>query len=420
MKLHLFAVLWLALSALTCRAERADSLLRASLQDMGIWQPYALGDDVRIYTNGTDKFEALFADIDAARRRVWVEYFIVANDSIGTLLMQHLAAAARRGCEVRLVIDSYKDRERHYGYDTPYQRIFWRAQGIDMVIFDPWRFPYVNHIARDHRKIVCIDDSIGYIGGLNVADYYIVGKPEIFGGWRDTHLRLTGDAVAGMMQLFHKQYVASGGEGSAEIATREVETGACAEALGARGDSVVYFVRSRESRAKKAETRRALVAAFDAARDTIRLVTPYMLPTRSVRRAMLRAIDRGVHVEILFSRTGDEPILTYGNYHLAHKFVKHGAQVFLYRGKFHHSKIIMVDGQFSMVGSANLNSRSLRWDYEASCFVFSADVTRRLDAVFEADKLECDTFTVPYYKERCSPAFRRKGWWTDRFLTPFF
>ena len=397
---------------------RADSMLMQYLRSQGLPAYAATGID--IFTNGTDKFEALFSDIDHAQHKVWIEYFIFANDSIGHLTLRHLQQAAQRGVDVRLVIDDYKDHERHYGLCTEASADSIRGMGIDFVTFDPFRFPYLNHVPRDHRKIVVIDDQTGYIGGLNVADYYIVGKPS-FGGWRDTHVRITGPAVEGLALLFDNQYRASGGlqpYGFAPDAAGQWSAAAHTDAASAVPPQVVYFERSRASHRKKAETRRALVAAFDAARDTIRFVTPYFLPTHSVRQAILRALDRGVHVEMFYSKVGDSPMLSYGNYHLSKRMLRHGAHIYLYRGQFHHSKIMMVDGQFSMVGSANLNSRSLRWDYEASCFIFDPLVTQRLNAIFEADKLQCDTFSLRYYHDELRFGARLKALLIDRFFTP--
>lgn len=390
--------------------ERADSTLMRYLRGEGL-QSYS-AEDIRIYTNGHDKFEALIKDIDNAKYRVWIEYFIFANDSIGTLIMDHLVQAAQRGCDVRVVTDYYKDRERHYGMSRPEYADSLAALGVDFQMFDRYKVLWFNHVCRDHRKIVNIDDSIGYIGGLNIADYYIVGKPS-FGGWRDTHARITGPAVEGLALLFHTQYSASGG-------AREYtfETPTLSEKNGQDG-AVVYFERVHNGGYKKqAETRNAIIAALDAAKDTIRLVSPYLLPTHTVRQAIIRALDRGVHMEILFSKVGDSPMLSYGNYHFAKRLLKHGAHIYLYKGKFHHSKIMMIDGQVSMVGSANLNSRSLKYDYEASSFIFSREITQELNQIFEQDKLQCDTFSIPYYKENFSYGFRCKGWWIDRFFTP--
>lgn len=390
--------------------ERADSTLMSYLKGEGL-QSYS-ADEVTLFTNGHDKFETLIRDIDNAKRRVWIEYFIFANDSIGTLVMDHLVQAAQRGCDVRVVTDYYKDRERHYGMSRPEYADSLAALGVDFQMFDRYKVLWFNHVCRDHRKIVNIDDFIGYIGGLNIADYYIVGKPS-FGGWRDTHVRITGPAVEGLALLFHNQYSASGGVREYTFEANPVTK------RNEKDLSVVYFERVHNGGYKKqAETRNAIIAALDAAKDTIRLVSPYLLPTHTVRQAIIRALDRGVHMEVLFSKVGDSPMLSYGNYHFAKRLFKHGAHIYLYKGEFHHSKIMMIDGQVCMVGSANLNSRSLKYDYEASSFIFSPEVTQKLNRIFEVDKLKCDTFSIEYYKKNFSLGFRCKGWWIDRFFTP--
>lgn len=400
-------------------SDRADSTLIQYLRGEGL-QSFA-AEDVQYYTNGRDKFRALIADIDHAHKRVWIEYFIFANDSIGTLVMDHLVKAAGRGCEVRVVTDYYKDRERHFGMGRPEYADSLARLGVDFQMFDRFRVLWFNHVARDHRKIVVIDDHIGYIGGLNIADYYINGSPE-YGGWRDIHARIEGPAVEGMAKLFHNQYVASGGKGRYTYQKHEPSGNPNSISKNAETPSqqpqVVYFERSRKNKQKKAETRRAIIAAFDAAHDTIRLVTPYLMPTHTVRQAMIRALDRGVVMEIMFSKIGDIELISSGNYHFAKRLIRHGAKVYLCKGDFHHSKIMMVDGQLCMVGSANLNSRSLKWDYEASAFIFGAKETAALNHIFQQDKLNSDTFTIPYYRHYYSIGFRAKGWFCDRFFTP--
>ncbi len=416
----LFQIIILILSALCISAtshagQRADSLLMQYLKGEGLECQQAT--DIQFFTNGHDKFEALIDDIDHARHRVWIEYFIFANDSIGTLVMNHLVQAAQRGCEVRVVTDYYKDRERHFGMSSPAYADSLAALGVDFQMFDRFKIIWVNHIARDHRKIVTIDDKIGYIGGLNIADYYINGNSK-YGGWRDMHARLQGPAVEGLAKLFHKQYTASGGKGSYSFDRREDSFSTSAISDDRVLPQVIYFERSRENRQKKSETRNAIIAALDAAQDTIRIVTPYLMPTHTVRQAMIRALDRGVHMEILFSKVGDIELISSGNYHFAKRLIHHGAKVFLYKGEFHHSKIMMIDNQLCMVGSANLNSRSLKWDYEASAFIFGQLPTQKLNEIFSQDKLRSDTLSIPYYRSNYSLAFRLKGWFADRFLTP--
>lgn len=408
----LIIIIILVLSALlspvyaTSGQQRADSTLMHYLMGEGLVRYNA--EEVKYFTNGHDKFEALIQDIDKAQKRIWIEYFIFANDSIGTLVMSHLIQAAQRGCDVRVVTDYYKDRERHFGMGSRQYADSLAALGIDFQMFDRYKVLWFNHVSRDHRKIVNIDDHIGYIGGLNVADYYINGDP-IYGGWRDMHVRITGPAVEGLALLFHDQYTASGGRRPYDASFRSSQT---------KEAEIVYFERSQASRQKKAETRNAIIAALDAARDTVRIVTPYLMPTHTVRQAIIRALDRGVHMEFLFSKVGDIELVSSGNYHFAQRLLRHGAHIYLYKGEFHHSKIMIVDGQFCMVGSANLNSRSLKFDYEASCFLFGQETTARLNQIFTDDKTRCDTLTHSYYKKNYSLGFRLKGWFSDRFLTP--
>lgn len=409
----------------------ADSALMQYLRGEGLVS--YLGHSIQFFTNGRDKFDALIRDIDNAHERIWIEYFIFANDSIGTLVMNHLVDAAQRGCDVRVVTDYYKDRERHFGMGKPAYADSLAQLGVDFQMFDRFKILWFNHVARDHRKIVNIDDHIGYIGGLNIADYYINGSPD-YGGWRDIHARIKGPAVEGLAQLFHKQYVASGGQreysfsvpsptsasvsSSVKASVLSSVTASVSSSPEISSAEVVYFERSRESRQKKAETRNALIAALDAAHDTIRIVSPYLMPTHTVRQALIRALDRGVHMEVLFSKVGDIEMISAGNYHFCQKLLRHGAEVYLYKGEFHHSKIMMIDNLLCMVGSANLNSRSLKWDYEASAFLFGATATQELTSIFQQDKIHSDTLTQSYYKKNYSFGFRLKGWFSDRFLTP--
>lgn len=393
-------------------ADRADSTLMRYLRSEGLIA-YPVR-DVQVFNNGTDKFQAMFRDIDQAQRYVWVEYMILANDSIGRLTLSHLEQAARRGCEVRLIIDDYKDWERSYGFGTQHGQDSIRALGIDFVLFDRYHYPWLNHVCRDHRKIVVIDDTIGYIGGLNIADYYLNGSPK-YGGWRDMHTRITGPAVEGLARLFSEHYHRYGGQGSHHFARYLYDHD---YAQRRELSDVVFFERSRTTPQKQAETRHAIIAAIDAAQDTLRLVSPYFLPTHTVRQAIIRACDRGVYVEIMFSRVGDNAMLSYGNMNLARRLTRHGAHIYLYRGAFHHSKVITVDGQVCMVGSANLNSRSLKWDYEASAFFFNPVTTAQIDAIFRHDKQSCDTFSTTYYRQEFPLRVRTAGWLIDRFLTP--
>jgi cardiolipin synthase len=424
--LLLFSLQGFAQSA-TC-----DSLLQRSLLQEGVSQR----DEgrVAVFPDGVSKFADLLHVVDSARHHIHVEYFIFADDSIAHTFLDHLRRKAAEGVEVRLVVDDYKSVVRHYGY-TPNRLRELRSAGVDIRMFSPFRFPYVNHIARDHRKIVVVDGRVGYIGGLNVSDYYLHGDPATYGPWRDTHVRITGPAVETLQRYFCQSFVASGGEtfdgadyypytlasASSALSTSKLFDASSVDLsyfhlpdddLPTEG---ITFV--ERSRTQKSQMRHAFVAAFRSAQKRLLIVSPYFLPTSSVRRALLDALDRGVDVQVLLSYDSDEPLLVEANINFARRLMRHGAKVYLYRGGFHHSKILMVDDSYSMVGSANLNSRSLRWDYEASCFLFSPEVTARLTEIFQQDLRSSDLLTDSLYKTfPC--ASRLKGALVNHLLTP--
>jgi cardiolipin synthase len=376
---------------------------------------------VEVFPDGPSKFADLLHVIDAARHHIHVEYFIFADDSIAHVVMDHLRQRAAAGVEVRLVVDDFKSVSRHYGF-TASRLAELRAQGIDIHMYSPFRFPYVNHIARDHRKIVVVDGRVGYVGGLNVSDYYLRGNAESYGEWRDTHVRIAGPAVETLQRYFAQSFTASGGTEFDGVDyypyTLSADTVDLSYLRLPPGDmptrGLTFVERSRE---QKAQMRRAFIAAFNSARERLLIVSPYFLPTTDVRRALLRALDRGVDVRILLSYESDEPLLVSGNLNFARRLMRHGAHIYLYRGAFHHSKILMVDDSYSMVGSANLNSRSLRWDYEASCFIFSPEVTGRLTEIFNNDLQQSDLMTDSLY--RTFPRMSRlKGAVVNHLLTP--
>ena len=406
--------------------ERADSTMMRWMRAEGMIEYEA--DSISIYTHAKDKLLAMHEDFRNAKKSIDIEYFIFADDSTAHATLNELQAAAKRGVKVRLIVDGYKDKANKYGYDSPRKDSLSKI-GVETRIFDPWRFPHLSHMPRDHRKVVVIDGKVGYTGGFNVADYYIKGNPETYGAWRDTHIRITGNAVKGLSWLFEKSWkVIETGRYKGEIehllpdSIRRPNTsnpqGKGEIWMSSTKAKVMFFERSRENKKKKTETRRTLVEAFNSAKDTIRFVTPYFVPTHTLRVAIENALKRGVVVQLLISKISDATIFNATNMNAAKHFMKMGAEIYLYKGAFHHSKIIMIDGQFSMVGSANMNSRSLKWDYEESCFIFDKKITEDLTRIFEEDKKQCDIMTKELYKD--IPFSKRTiGWLSRTFLTLF-
>jgi cardiolipin synthase len=268
------------------------------------------------------------------------------------------------------------------------------------VEFDPIRFPWVNHIwPRDHRKIVVIDGKTAYTGGMNVADYYIVGTEQV-GEWRDMQCRIEGSAVNDLQEIFARIWKKS---------TKE-DVGAPKYYKAQPSGNKTIGIINREPRVTNKIMRRFYVHAIDAAQDSIKLINPYFTLIPSVKKALKRAIKRGIKVEIMVSAKSDIPLTPDVVYRNAHKMMKLGAEVWLYQPGFHHSKIMMVDGLFCTVGSTNLDARSLRFDYEENALIVNRETTKELDDMFDRDKSESVLLTEEEWDKFRTPWQKFRGW----------
>ena len=399
----------------------SDSLTVADLKANGV--QFATGNRAKLLPSGAEKFKDMFADIAAAKRYVYLEYFNFRNDSIGRALFTLLDKKAREGVKVRVIYDDFGNVSN----DRPLRKRHLRqlkSRHIDVEVFDPIVFPYLNHAwHRDHRKIVVIDDKVVYTGGMNVADYYIHGKPE-FGQWRDMHVRLEGDVVPIYRNIFCAMWERCTGERidvTEYFALDSTVVRSPFEPVPVRTDTLpggfCVGVANREPHTSPTVIRKAYIDALDNARHCVQIVNPYFTLVPSVKRALYRALERGVKVEIMLSTKCDVGVSPDVAAYHAKRLMQRGADIYYYEDGFHHTKIMMVDSLFCTVGSANLNSRSLRYDYEVNAFIMDPATTRALQAIFEADKQHSTLLTPQNWKERRSFGRRFMGWFY-RMLVP--
>ena len=178
---------------------RSDSLVLQFLEYSNI--PITDNNKVKLIKSGREKFEDLFEAIRGAKHHIHLEYFNFRNDSIANALFDLLGEKVKEGVKVRAMFDAFGNWSNNKPLKKRHLKAI-REKGIEIVKFDPFKFPYINHAAhRDHRKIAVIDGKIGYTGGMNIADYYINGLPKI-GTWRDMHIRIEGDAVNILQEIF--------------------------------------------------------------------------------------------------------------------------------------------------------------------------------------------------------------------------
>ena len=383
----------------------SDSIVRRFLIESGI--PITNNNQVKLLPSGKEKFNDMFAALKEAKHHIHMEYFNFRNDSIATELFTILARKADEGLEIRLLFDAFGNMSNNQPLTKKHLKGI-RNAGIQIVKFDPINFPYLNHIFhRDHRKIVVIDGKTGYTGGMNVADYYIHGLPKI-GPWRDMHMRLEGSVVHDLQDIFFS------------IWNKETKQKIGGEVYYPNpdntGDKTVAIV-DRAPRVSPKQLRRTFVESINSAQHNVQIVNPYFVPTRSIKKALKKALKRGVDVEIMISAKSDISFTPDASFYVSSRLMKKGADIYMYNAGFHHSKIMMVDSIFCTVGSANLDSRSLRYDYETNAFVFDQETTLQLIDMFEDDKENSTLMTRENWKER-SRWKRFVGWFAHLF-TPF-
>ena len=384
---------------------RSDSAFLSYLKENGI--PTSQENSIVFLDNAQEKFDSLFSDIRKAKHHVHLEYFNFRNDSINRELISLLAQKASEGVEVRALFDAFGNMSN----DSPLKNKDLeeiRSMGIEILKFDPIRFPWINHAySRDHRKIVVIDGTVGYIGGINVADYYLNGIEGV-GKWRDMHSKVEGPAVADLQRIFLEMWEKESGE--------HIEGSEYYPKEDSEGPSQVAVVDRWPHRTPE-RMRRAYANAINAAKDSIILVNPYFLPMPIVRTALEKAIDDGVEVSIVLSEKGDIPMIPDGVWRVGYQLMKRGAKVYMYTGGFNHSKAMCVDGKYCTLGSANLNSRSLRYDYETNIFVFGSEDTQELYELIADDVNNSYLLTKEKYKSRS--CWRRFCGWLVTIVTPF-
>ena len=385
-----------------------DSLVMNYMREAGT--PLTYNNKVELLMTGREKFADLFDAIRQARHHIHLEYFNFRNDSIANALFDLLAEKAKEDVEVRAMFDAFGNWSNNQPLKKQHLQAI-KARGIEIVKFDPITFPYVNHaMHRDHRKIVVIDGKTGYTGGMNIADYYINGLPKI-GKWHDMHIRIEGDAVRYLQGIFLTMWNRETGQ--------HIGGPAYFPPLPHYPDSIAEEIAivDRTPRETPRSISHAYAVSIEAARKNIQIVNPYFVPTKSIRKAIKKALKNGTEVEIMIPAVSDIPFTPEASFYIAHKLMKRGARIYLFKDGFHHSKVMMIDSTFCTVGTANLNSRSLRYDYETNAFIFDPATTHRLNGMFERDKQNSTLLTPEMWK-------KRSGWkkfigWVGNLLTPF-
>ncbi|VEF46943.1 phospholipase D/transphosphatidylase [Bacillus freudenreichii] len=343
---------------------------------------------VDIFTDGNEKFHALMNDIRGAKDHVHLVYYIMRNDRLGNELLSLLVEKAKQGVEVRVLYDAMGSRRL--------PRKFFRPlidAGGKVSAFFPAIIPHLNLQVnyRNHRKLAIIDGAVGYIGGFNIGDEYL-GLNKRFGYWRDTHLKIYGKAVFAMQTRF----ILDWNQASSSKINYEDRLFPEIEAVG---DTDVQIVSSGPD-SEWEQIKYGYIKLINSAKDYILIQTPYFIPDSSVLDALKIAVLSGVDVRLMIPNKPDHPFVYWATYSNVGELLKAGAKVYIYENGFIHAKTMVADGKIASVGTANIDVRSFRLNFEVNAFLYDQELVEELVHIFEKDVTLSRELTYEQYLQR--------------------
>lgn len=347
---------------------------------------YYPGNGVEIYTNGVDKFAAMEQDLLAAEKYIHLQYYIIENDKIGRRIKDILVKKSQEGIKVKVIYD-------HVGCINVSNRFFneMKKAGIEIYPFFRVTFPaFATRINwRNHRKLCVIDGTVGYIGGMNIADRYISGGK--FAKWRDTHLRITGPAISALQYSFAVDWSFMG----RPIVDEDIYR------LGEKAKNGVGMQMMTSGPTGQWHNLAFLFSkAIANAKSRVYIQTPYFLPTENLLKTLQTAALSKVDVRIMLPRRSDSVIMTHASFSYIEECLKAGVKFYLYEGGMLHSKTLLIDDEFSTVGSTNFDFRSFEHNFEGNMFMYSKEVNAHMSEIFLEDQKECTRVNVIMWRKR--------------------
>ncbi|SDX32374.1 cardiolipin synthase [Marininema mesophilum] len=344
--------------------------------------------DLEIYTDGKSKFDALLADLEKAEDHIHLLYYIVRDDHLGQQIGAVLERKAREGVSVRLLYDDLGSR----GLSKRFIRMLRKAGG-EVEAFFPSRLRWINPRMnyRNHRKLVVIDGKTGYIGGFNIGDEYLGSNPR-FGFWRDTHLRIQGGAVHSLQARFVLDW------NQASHRNLSFQDYYYPEPFE-HGDVNAQIISSGPD-AECEQIKNGYIKMILSAKRYIYIQTPYFIPDDSLLDALRIAVTSGIDVRVMIPDKPDHPFVYWATYSYLGELLRIGGRVYIYRNGFLHAKTIVVDDKIASVGTANIDVRSFRLNFEVNAFLYHEGTAKCLADVFHEDMMLSTPLTLEKYMER--------------------
>lgn len=362
--------------------------------------------DVAIYQNGKDAFEAIIHSLYSATNSIHLEFYIINDDKIGNRIKNILITKAKEGVKVRVIYDDVGSWSlpRRFIRDL-------RTAGVEVYPFMEVKFPLltskINY--RNHRKIVVVDGKEAFMGGMNIADRYIEGSRKL-GCWYDTMLRIRGEAVHSLQVIFLVDWYFVTGS-----VIREKER------YFPKSDIASYHpiqIVTSGPDSDWAGIMQAFFYAISRATDHIFISTPYFIPNESILTALKTASLSGVDVRIMLPGRSDSTVVYWSSLSFVTELLDAGIRIYLNEKGFNHSKLLMIDGAYASVGSANMDIRSFEDNFEVASIIYDEAITRNLERAFTENLKECRLITPRIWSERPKLSSYKEA--LARLISPLF
>ncbi|NNL81739.1 MAG: cardiolipin synthase [Winogradskyella sp.] len=348
--------------------------------------PLTINNQVEVLKNGEEKFKILVEDLNSAEHHIHLEYFIVKDDDLGRTILDILIEKSKDGLDIKLIVDDVGSK-----ISSQYKSKL-KESGVKLYPFMPVRFPKftgkMNY--RDHRKIVVIDGIIGYVGGINISNEYSNAKNDNY--WRDTHLRIEGEAVKQLQILFLTTY---NFVTSDKLKISDNYFPKCNDyktlpiQIAASGPDTDW-----------ANIMEGIFSAITNAKSYIYITTPYFIPNDEIFTAIQIAAKSGVEVKLIVPKNSDSWIAESATNSYIETMLTANVEVYQYTKGFIHTKTMVVDDIFTTIGTANFDYRSFEINFEVNAFIYDKKVTEALKSQFKLDLKDSKKLNLDGWNKR--------------------
>ena len=353
---------------------------------------------VKVFIDGKKLFQQMIADFDQAGDHIYVEFYTFYSDNLGKQILAALERAAKRGVKVKVLYDLSGSRGTTYKFFAHLEELGGEAQPFNSKANKRITTPRLNY--HLHRKIVAIDGKLGYIGGFNIGDQYLGEDPK-FGYWRDTHLRVAGQAVIALTARFGMDWNTTCRKTKKErvdldklLADLEIER------PSDPGQDVAMQIVSSGPDNDNFAIRRAYESIISSARQYVYIQTPYLIPGEPILESLIIAARSGIDVRVMIPCMPDHPFVYRATEYYAKYLVNNKVKVYKYNNGFIHAKTMVSGNNLASVGSANQDYRSYRLNFEANAFTYNEELTAQLKQIFENDIQDSTLLTPEYFDQQ--------------------